>query len=179
MTDQRDKATARSADRVAEQALAAEPAGISRRTLLRGAYVAVPTILTLNSGVAAAWARSSNVLSGVRQGAPAGDKLCVDVSPFDEVPGRTLSYDLGARPDFDVVRIPSPSLIYRDKSLPGKPIVSAETVCVKSSTYQYKPANGGKWEDLKKNTRKPSIMVSATALHSFAGRYAECDIRNL
>jgi len=152
---------------------------VSRRAILRGVSVAVPTILTLNSGVAAAVARSSNLIGAVRSGAPPGDKLCFDASAYDPLPGwrsGKIRYDLGRRPDFDVVRIPS-SLNYRDAGSP-RVLVNPEKVCTTSGDYQYQVPGSETWTGLA-DTRKPSMLLSATALTSFVGKYNEIDIRDL
>lgn len=179
MTDQRDAATSPQVGSVEQARTPVAQPGLSRRSLLRGAYVAVPTILTLNSGVAAAIARSSNLIGARTSGMPPGDKYCFDARAYDPLPGSRsgkLRYDLGPNPDFDVVRIPG-SLDYQDSGSPGV-LVSGETVCTTEGNYQYRVPGTDTWTDLN-DTGKPSVLVSATALTSFAGRYAEIDIRDL
>lgn len=152
---------------------------VSRRAILRGASVAVPTILTLNSGVAAAVARSSNIIGAVQSGAPPGDKYCFDASPYEPLPGWRSGkwrYDLGQNPDFDVVRIPG-DLNYQEAASPGV-LVSPETVCTTSGDYQYQVPGTDTWTNLT-DTNKPSMLLSATALTSFVGKYNEIDIRDL
>ena len=88
------------------QAQAGGPASPSRRALIRGASVAVPTILTLNSNAAMGWAIGSNTI-GTR--APvAGNKndvLCLETKGLPEVkPG---VYGLGSPPYAEVYEIPS------------------------------------------------------------------------
>jgi hypothetical protein len=75
MTDQTDKTSSPPVEDVAAQSGSAAPAGISRRDVLRGATVAVPTILTLHSGTALAVASSTCRMSASNPPAQIGDNF--------------------------------------------------------------------------------------------------------
>jgi len=74
------------------------PASLGRRTLLRRGLVAMPAILTLQSG--AALARSSNLISASssRTTDRLGRTLCVDSKSVYRVADRRGTYDLGDPP---------------------------------------------------------------------------------
>jgi hypothetical protein len=95
MTEQRDKNAVEPTGSVEHEAQPVSPTRISRRALMRGASVALPTILTLNSNAAFGWAATSATIA-TRQAKPnaSGDVLCVQGGP----PRR------GARPGAHPVR---------------------------------------------------------------------------
>lgn len=81
MTEQTDKTRSQPVEDVAAQAGSAAPAGISRRDVLRGATVAVPTILTLHSGTALAVASTSSKVSASATPGRVGDNyVCLDTT---------------------------------------------------------------------------------------------------
>ena len=139
-----------------------------RRALLRGAATAMPAILTLQSG--AALARSSNLISAAGYDAKdrRGGTLCLDVSSVRRASRRHKQYDLGHPPYARVFRL-------RDRDLHIKPEwrsrrISEKEVC-KSGQPAYYPARysyrGIEWKEVHVPR---GIVVSATALRSFAGR---------
>lgn len=169
-TERNDRPESR-VDVATPQAQAGGPASPSRRALIRGASVAVPTILTLNSNAAMGWALSSNTI-GTR--APvAGNKngvLCLDTKGLPEVkPG---VYGLGSPPYAEVYEIPS-HVEYRRKDGAGPSAkwqkVHPQDVCVKGGVVQYK--SGSKWNDLNRGQAIPRrAMVSSAACASFGNR---------
>lgn len=186
MTDRRDDGE--QAD--GTPAPAAITAAGSRRTLLRGAAAAVPTILTLASR--AALARSSNCVS-LAQGAPVdqdGRHLCLDLSTVTRIGDKR--YDLGAPPGGSVTRIPENRTYYRSGSTHK---VSVQEMCNSGGQYYYKTSGGalqsdaGGWGSSGRggvkddaDTQKVTFtvpkggMVSAAALASFASHISFKDI---
>lgn len=155
------------------------PTNISRRALLRGASIAVPTILTLQSG--AALARSSNLIgtvdSATRARAKSGEVQCLDAA--SAVDGAPPALDLGQQPMLHVQYI-TPRNYYRPARFGGggdtsRP-VSMETMCREGGVYWYKDQNSWWWVDAKWQATTPGynqrgveagFLVSATALSSF------------
>lgn len=80
MTDQRDEAFVDPSGGTSEVPASVAPASISRRALVKGASVALPTILTLNSNAAFGWAVTSGTI-GTRPASTnvelADDAICV------------------------------------------------------------------------------------------------------
>lgn len=162
----------------------------SRRTLLRGATAAVPTILTLTSG--AALARSSNCIN-LAQGAPVdpdGRHLCLDFHSVTRIGDKR--YDLGAPPSGSVTRIPADRTYYRSGSTHK---VSVQEMCNSGGQYYYKTSGGALQSDASgwgssgrggvkddADTKKVTFtvpkggMVSAAALASFASHISFKDI---
>jgi hypothetical protein len=95
MTDQRDKDAAQLAGSVEQEGPPFPPARISRRALMRGASVALPTILTLNSNAAFGWAATSaTIATRPAKSVASGDAICVQGGPTQR----------GARPGVHPVR---------------------------------------------------------------------------
>jgi hypothetical protein len=95
MTEQRDKNVAEPIGSVEQEAQPVSPTRISRRALMRGASVALPTILTLNSNAAFGWAATSaTIATRPAKSVASGDAICVQGGP----PRR------GARPGVHPVR---------------------------------------------------------------------------
>jgi hypothetical protein len=169
------------APEISTKAPADAPANASRRALLRGASVALPTILTLHSG--AALARSSNLMGTVdsasRAKANNGQIQCLDrASAVDGTPARL---DLGEQPMLHVQYI-TPRNYYRGKSNGqsgdlSRP-VSIETMCREGGVFWYREQSGSwwstevKWKQIAQGYNRrgvePGFLVSATALSSFA-----------
>ena len=140
------------------------PAYVSRRMLLRGAAVSVPTVLTLHSG--AAFAFSSNLI-GAAAGAPKdpnGNYLCLDVSSTAGPGPRGGVYDLGAPAYADVAAIPS-NREYHTEKKSGSPKVTGPQMCSSGGDFYYKKY-GATWKPVNV---KRGVLVSATALSSFSG----------
>lgn len=179
MTDSRETtAIAPSTDDSAETA----PVSISRRTLLRGATVAAPTILTLNSNAAMGWAIASGTIGTTKPSGGSRSAICLDVqSVGGEVkPG---VYSLGNPPFADVVDVPS-SYKYRrcedgDCSGTGKKTdLRPEQVCSEGGTIQVKA--GGGWKQLKSPVNPNRYpLVSSTAVSSFGTRIVRKDVTTL
>lgn len=112
---------------------------LTRRALLSGAAVSVPTILTLHSG--AALAMSSNLVRAA-VGAPKdpdGNYLCLDVSSTNGETRRRGVFDLGSPPYGEVSVIPSETQYYREPVEGGQPVTGPE-MCSRGGTYYYKDA---------------------------------------
>ncbi len=180
-------------------AAAESPASVarqkSRRRMIRGAAVAVPTILTLHSG--AALARTSNLISRA-PGAPvdgAGNNMCLNENSVAEVFDGGQRYDLGEPISAEVTNIPTLDgrQFYDNADLTGTPLGGQE-MCERGGTFYYEAA-GPLPSDLGAQARADLIrqsfipeavdatekvatgvdvprggLVSATALASFAGR---------
>ena len=175
---------------------------MSRRALLRGVAVTLPTVLTLHSG--AALAMSSNV---IRQavGAPKdpnGNYLCLDVSStYGETRKRGV-YDLGSPPHAEVTAIPSETPFYAEPK-DGSRQVTGPEMCDRGGTYYYKEADsrrgfyggyrrrkfdgwgdksgggfGGGHDGWIQGEVPRGVMCSATAMASFAAKGA-IDIREI
>lgn len=137
---------------------------ISRRTLLRGASAAVPTILTLQSG--AALAQSSNLIGTTQDVNNAigegGNVQCLDMA--SAVDGTPTKLDLGPNPSLHVQYV-SQRQYYRttDTNQP----VDVKEMCERGGTYWYE--DGG-WQHTQSsgNGIQAGFLVSATALSSFA-----------
>ena len=132
MTDQRDLATESRDAGVDAPAGQADAPNLSRRAMLRGATMAVPTILTLGSG--AALAASSNLLSTNRT-ATSADVNCLDpASTQGTLPTNPNVYDLGSPAYGEVTVIPSANR-YRDPSNNNATLTTSQ-VCQFNGTVQ-------------------------------------------
>ena len=157
MTDQTNKQAEPTGDAQSRKATSGAPSA-RRRALVRGAAVAVPTILTLHSG--AALARSSNLISTVNTLADNDPANCLDTFSLNEQP--TGVYDLGADPrDAQVNVIPTGEYYNADKTA----LVNRKDMCEAGGTY---------WRKQNGNFTQVNVsrggLVSATALQSFVGR---------
>ena len=93
MTDQTDKAVTEPTADVAQESASGAVAGISRRDVLRGASVALPTVLTLHSG--AAMAVASSHVTATNNPTPYQDNyICLDTTGQS---GPAYYYGDGAR----------------------------------------------------------------------------------
>ena len=151
-------------------ASAEAPVSAGRRALLKGSVAAVPTILTLQSG--AAYARSSNVISAshVATTDRFGRTLCLDPESVDAVGGTRNLYDLNDPPSASITAI-------HDRDHRRAPNRSADqvresTMCTEGGVYYHKPW-GGRWQEVHV---KQGVLVSATALTSFAGSIVVTDL---
>jgi len=138
---------------------------VSRRSILRGTVIAMPAILTLQSG--AALARSSNLISASTTAYTdaAGRTLCLDVNSVYPADGSGQVYDVGDPPFAKVNAITD-----REHFTSPNSAVSEATMCRDGGTYLYKDSG---WKEV---TVPKGILVSATALASFAGGIAITDI---
>ena len=158
-------------DEETSPAQAGGPTSPGRRALIRGASVAVPTILTLNSNAAMGWAISSNTI-GTKDPNPGNWQgvNCLETQGLSEVkPG---VYGLGSPPYAEVYEIPSnvkfkrqvgsgPSADWKD--------ASPQDVCVKGGVVKYK--SGSDWKKLNDGQPIPRrAIVSSAACASFGNR---------
>lgn len=166
MTDQRDKAITEPAGGVEEPKSHRAAAPLSRRALLSGASVALPTILTLNSNSAFGWAITSGTIGtrGASTVATGDDAYCV-IGP--EVPGKPGVYPLGDQTD--IYRIPG-NLTYRTgKGNSGDPL-SPEQACTSSlDTIYYRYGTTGDGTPIRPLGGAVASLTSPGALASFTG----------
>jgi len=80
------------------------PASLSRRAMLRRGVVAMPAILTLQSG--AALARSSNLISAAPRGTTdrRGRTLCLDTSTVSQAGPRPGMYEMNGHAEVNILR---------------------------------------------------------------------------
>lgn len=151
---------------------------VSRRLLIRGATAAVPTILTLNSSVAAAVARTSNDISlNYTADTDALDRhLCVDLTTPPTPP--TLiegnRYDLGDPPIANVTAIPvtkdGVTRVYYVDSKTNSEVVTGPQMCARGGNFYYQvPKGTGSAMEWKQVSVPKGMCASATALSSFSG----------
>ncbi len=129
--------------------------------MLRGATVALPTILTLHSG--AALARTSNLIS-LADGAPVDSlsrNLCLNESSVTPLGGNL--YDLGEPPSGQVTAIPTDRTYYTQANA-GSQRATGLQMCQQGGDFYYQSSG---W---KKVNVPRGGLVSSTALTSFAGR---------
>jgi hypothetical protein len=153
-------------------------ASVSRRTLLRGASVALPTIFTLRSGAALA-AQSANMIGTVssasRATGPGGYIQCLDGA--SAVGGTWRKLNLGTNPMLRVEYI-TPRAYYQGNSAgtagdPTRP-VTIESMCSTGGVYWYLQnpwSPTSQWLPTTGSTNtgiRAGFLVSATALTSFA-----------
>ena len=114
-----------------------QPSSISRRVLIRGMAVTVPTVLTLHSG--AALAMSSNLIRTAvgAQTDPDGNYLCLDTSStYGETRKRGV-YDLGSPAHGEVTAIPSEREYFLEPKDDSRSVTGPE-MCDRGGTYYYK-----------------------------------------
>ena len=161
----------------------APPASISRRMLLRGASVAAPTILTLNSTAAVGWAIASGTIGTTRPTGGTGPAICLDKTTV----GSEVKTGVYLIPDryAEVVDVPN-TLYYRrrgDNWTGSKTTIRPEQVCSEGGYIEYSYTGGTgntNWTKLKArvdSTRYP--LVSSTAVNSFGDRVFRKDITTL
>jgi hypothetical protein len=162
MTDQRDQATDPRDPGVDVPLGRADTPNLQRRAMLRGATVAVPTILTLGSG--AALAASSNLL-GTNQTPTTADVNCLDPrSTQGTLPTNPNVYDLGSPPYGEVTVIPSTN---RYRNPIDNSALTTSQVCQFNGSVQVKYGGTGPWVS---KTRYPGAMTSVSAMASFGSR---------
>lgn len=156
----------------------ASPAPISRRMMVRGAAAVVPTILTLNSPVAAAVARTSNTISLAYSADKDGlnRHLCVDLT---NTPHPTLiegsRYDLGEPPVAKITAIPDTKdeldRIYQTSKIPGQSeVVDGPEMCKRGGTFYYQaPTGQGNSQEWREVSVPRGMCASAYALSSYSG----------
>lgn len=152
----------------------ASPRSVSRRALLKGTVTAMPAVLTLHSG--AALARSSSMISTAAGGSTDayGRTLCLDTDSVEAADGSGRLFDLG-EPAYGRVSA------IRDRNYRRAPHRRAERVsetrmCESGGTYYYRSGSswyGRRWNQVEV---KKGVLVSATALSSFAGSIVVTDL---
>ncbi len=164
------------------------PQSASRRALLRGAVTAMPVVLTLQSG--AALARSSNMISTSQYATEDrhGRALCLDTESVYPVDGSGHLYDMGDPASAHVYAINERE--YRTAPDPDAPRMTKEQVCQSGRPGYYE--SGYEWygdgdddddDDESRYRRRwehvqvrRGVLVSATALSSFAGSVRVTDL---
>jgi hypothetical protein len=151
---------------------------VSRRMLMRGAAAVVPTILTLNSPVAAAVARTSNDMSLAYDADVDGlkRKLCVDLQTTPApVHIEGSRYDLGDPPTARVTAIPTTNAdgakrVYLAEGKNNALEVAPQDMCANGGTYYYEvPKGTGNATEFKAVNVPRGMMASVTALSSYSG----------
>ena len=158
---------------------------ISRRALLRGAVTAMPVVLTLQSG--AALARSSNLISASHYSSEdrRGRTLCLDTDSVNPVGGSDHTFDLGEE---QICRTGRPGF-YRGE------YGWEEYRGGDQEDYDYDELGGDddgdgqefvlRWDQVRdaryrrrwRHVRvRRGVLVSATALSSFAGSVRVTDL---
>jgi len=169
MTDKNDNQKPVSVDNEVHQN--GDATARARRALLKGAVGALPMILTLQSG--AALARSSNLISASQPGSAKdaeGRMLCMDYRYVDMVvdgdgdSGQSRVADLGSPPYANISAIPR--RMYFDEP-EGERIYRRE-ICYDGGVYSFQKTSG---EWAQTGYVPKGMLVSATALSSFAGSY--------
>lgn len=125
-----------------------DPAHRPPSAVRRGLLVAMPSILSLHSGLAAATARSSNVLvlaDGIPDPDENGNYLCVE-KPHD-VERFGKGYDLGDRTEVEVTDIPADRQHYKFTGVNEEgnhtySSVSAKEMCDVGGDYYYDIGGG-------------------------------------
>ena len=163
------------------------PKSISRRAVLRGAVTTMPVVLTLQSG--AALARSSNMISASRYSSEdrRGRTLCLDTESVNPVGGSDHLFDLGEPPRAHVFAINDRD--YRTAPDSNAPRITEEQICQSGqpgyfqSDYDFVSPDGSddgdgsvyqrQWEQVQV---RRGVLVSATALSSFAGSVRVTDL---
>lgn len=146
---------------------------VSRRALLKCTVTAMPAILTLQSG--AALARSSNLIGPANYNAKdrLGRTLCLDLKSVYPASRSGSKYDLGEPPYARVWAINAHDF-HSAPSL-DSPRVSQAQVC-KNSVPSYYPKSDGYTEADWKEVNVHGMVVSATAMYSFAGKISLTNI---
>ena len=145
---------------------------LSRRQVIKVAIATAPVIATLPSG--AALARSSNVITSSLEGGAhdaSGNTLCladssgaVDPPP----PAFGTSIDLGTSPNLSVTVIPQRD--YRVDSKGSAAAITEGAMCQQGGSFYYQSAG---WQQVNV---PQGILVSATALSSFAGHITTTNV---
>ncbi len=164
------------------------PKSISRRSILRGAVTTMPVVLTLQSG--AALARSSNLISASRYATKdrRGRTLCLDTESVYPVDGSDHVYDLGEPADAHVFAINE----HDHRTAPDRnaPRITEEEICRSGRPGYYQgdyewdeddddddDDDGDRYERRWERVQvRRGVLVSATALSSFAGSVRVTDL---
>ena len=155
-----------------------QPRSPGRRALLSGAVKAAPVVLTLQSG--AALAQSSNLISAstssYRDGA--GRTLCLNTDSVDTVDAGYGLYDLGEPASGHVTAINERDYRVQPRRRAGR--IDESTMCARGGSYYYRdrgaPATNGAPKNWRRVDVKRGVLVSATAMTSFAGSMIVTDL---
>jgi hypothetical protein len=163
MTDQRDKANTEPAGGVDELPSTAR-AGISRRDMIRGASVALPTMLTLNSGTALALSSSARLMPSAQPGQVGDNVVCLDITnlsgpPYPIAKGAfatavPVQYSYVSLADLSGVKLDQPNDISNAIKQKGLTPLRADQLCLNQAA-RYVPvtydAKNGKWDPLRRD----------------------------
>jgi len=144
---------------------------MSRRAMVRGVSVVVPTIATLHSG--AALAQSSNLLSAAPDtAAENGQHRCLDTKSVYPTQNRDV-YDLGEEPMGHVTRIRSDKRYYlaNPDGTPSSTEANPKQMCKTGGTYYRQ--DGSRMRRVKV---AKGAMVSLTAMSSFSNDITFTDV---
>jgi hypothetical protein len=160
MTQQRDDGSTRPEGAVA-------PAAVSRRTLLRGAAIAAPTLVTMNTASAALALSSVRTYTSIDRGQPDGNYYCLaeNTTLGPPISGNPNALQVNSTTAPTVYRIPERD--YRTAKNNGAPAVTEVQMCRNSASsgtpYYYKPSGGSSWSEVRV---KRGVLMSATAMSS-------------
>jgi hypothetical protein len=148
------------------------PATISRRVVLRGASVAVPTILTLSGGSAAAAAMTSAALITASAKPEGNNYLCLSQEVFAGTQSGKYVIDPAFVPlqDGDITPIPAGVTFYYEKN--GELVATPLDMCdpaVSQTKFWYKDPGWRETADIRKG-----IAVSCDAMGSFSSSISYC-----
>ena len=143
-----------------DQARDAEPKALSRRTLLRGAAVSAPMVLSLGS--TAALARTSNLIGASNAPNVDGNYYCLEVDSRYDGSG---TYDLGLYPSQNVYRYSAAHEYRTEPNNGGTSVVkSGQEVCDQGGIFYYQRSG---WKQI--DVGNGGLMVSIQAMNSFSG----------
>ena len=151
-----------------------KPASASRRALLTGAVKAAPVVLTLQSG--AALARSSNIISASSASYMdgSGRTLCLNTSSVDTVDETYGLYDLGDPASGHLTAINERN--YRVEPRRRATKIDESNMCMRGGTYYSRHRNSSGRRSWRSVDVPRGVLVSATALASFAGSIIVTDL---
>lgn len=161
-------------ENAAPESAVAAPADFSRRALLSGAgRVAVPAIVTLYSGAALARSSANLISTDGTPGAENGKYRCLDTQSVDPT-SKPNVFDVGTPPMAHVTRVSSYGTYYKAGSNGGPTQTRAygPGMCANGGTYY----RAGWNNSLQKVNVKKGVLVSATALGSFANSVTYTDV---
>jgi hypothetical protein len=156
--------------------------------MIRGASVALPTIMTLHSGTALAMTSAARMMPSTQAGQVGDNVVCLDVTnlqgPPYAVPKGTqvkavpVAYRYVSTADLAGVDLTKPSHITNAISQKGLTPLRADQLCRSQGagyvpvTYKTNGNGGGSWEPLQRNNATvvgvmpPSANMSALAFNS-------------
>jgi hypothetical protein len=143
-----------------DQTRDAEPKALSRRTILRGAAVSAPMVLSLGS--TAALAVTSNLISASNAPNVDGNYYCLEADSTYDGGG---TYDLGLYPSQNVYGYSAANEYRTEPNNGGSSIVkSGQDVCDEGGIFYYQQSG---WKQI--DVGNGGLMVSIQAMNSFSG----------